>query len=609
MHAILHRAMSPQTVTHVWLVVSLLFTFALAFASSAHAAGPSPYANGLHISTGALADPLGRTWVADHNAGFCRVTVPVDGPAAIEHPQTPDEGGSRTCLGGLLPEAGVGPDAAGQPAFVDPSPEFANSGDEFALIPDGASPSADVVRADWNPDTGLFEFRDTITMNADPNERERPRPVAVSLAPDGNAYVSFQRSGTIQRIADPDSAEPTVELVAATSDGRGAAALAATYGTAGPHGPPTIVVAETTGLRELVGTPTDPAAPRLTVDSDYDLPAGVLPTVSALAYEVTNPAAGTGRLYAGTADAVEPFVHPGPDRVLRWDGPGAAAVHAAGFSTVGGLGFDRTGGLLVLDDPAIVMPGEPLGAGRMFRVADTWARIRTGPDGATNDATPAFTFEGEGALECRVTGSEWQDCDGSFTAAEPTDGAYAFSVRPKGSELADVRRFRVDTAAPTAAPSGLEPGERDVYLPASVLRVRAGRRRGRGHLRVPRLARHRVPAVRRGPSGRAARRGRAHARRPRPRRRRQPGRVRRRLAGVRAGDVHGRRAARGRPRRRAVDRAARRAAVGGAAGRRPAHLDRRLRRPGRQRLGGRPQRRPVPRERPVARLRRAHRAP
>src|SRR4051794_21752727 len=43
--------------------------------------GATRYAEGLHISTGALIDPAGRAWVADHNAGFCRVSTPSDAGA------------------------------------------------------------------------------------------------------------------------------------------------------------------------------------------------------------------------------------------------------------------------------------------------------------------------------------------------------------------------------------------------------------------------------------------------------------------------------------------------------------------------------------------------
>jgi hypothetical protein len=452
------RATARHGIGLALLALSLAFMVSLAFAQRAAAAGPSLFAEGLHISTGAIVDPNDRVWVADHNAGFCRIKPSTVGPGVIDHPQHPGEDVDHTCLGGLLPEAATGPDAAGQPAFIDPSPEFKSSGDEFVLIPDGASPSSDVVRADWNPDTGLFEFRDIITMNADAGE-DRPRPVAVSAAPDGNAYVVFQRSGTIQRIVDPESPSPTVDLVAATSDGRGASAVAATYGPGGPLSPPRIVVAETTGLREVVGTATDPAAPRTTVDSGFDLPGA--PVVSALTYEILDETAGTGDLYAGTADSLPAAEgDPNADRVFRWQRAGQPTEIANGLSTVGGFGPRHKGGLLVLDDPAIITPGEPIGTGRMFSVGATWARITGGPAGATNDTTPTFTLTGEGARQCSVDGGSPQDCTTTFTTGELSEGDHTFAVRAAGVPVSEIRRFKVDVTAPKTAPKIVSPAEK-----------------------------------------------------------------------------------------------------------------------------------------------------
>ena len=145
-----------------------LFGLALALAAlvapvaSAHAAADGTLVGrGLHISTGSLVDPAGRTWVADHNAGFCRMTEPSDTSAGrIEHPERPgDQDSPRTCLGGLLPDAGTGPDAAGQPTLVDPTPDNPNNDDEMAFIPDGASPSSEVVRARWEPGSRRVRVR------------------------------------------------------------------------------------------------------------------------------------------------------------------------------------------------------------------------------------------------------------------------------------------------------------------------------------------------------------------------------------------------------------------------------------------------------------------
>ena len=465
------RAAARQGIGSALVALSLTFALAFAFVQRADAAGPSLFAEGLHISTGAIVDPNDRVWVADHNAGFCRIKPSNVGPGVIDHPQHPGEDVDHTCLGGLLPEAATGPDAAGQPAFIDPSPEFKSSGDEFVLIPDGAAPSSDVVRADWNPDTGLFEFRDIITMNADTGE-DRPRPVAVSAAPDGNAYVVFQRSGTIQRIVDPESPNPTVDLVATTSDGRGAAAVAAVYGP-NPLSPPRVIVAETTGLREVQRTPATPGATRTTELSSFQLPSDPTPSVvSALTYQVIDATLGTFDLYAGTADSLpQGEGNPNADRVLRWGASGQPQVVARGLSTVGGFGVrdplkDRglpSGGrdLFVLDDPALVLAGEPLGTGRMFSVGNTWARITGGPDRPTRNAVSRFTIDGEGARECSVDGGTWQSCGATFDTPALGEGPHTFAVRAQGATISEIRRFKVDLTAAKNQPTIVSPAEKN----------------------------------------------------------------------------------------------------------------------------------------------------
>src|SRR3954468_24517269 len=226
--------------------------FLLAAVSSAFGAvGTSLYANGLHISTGSIVDPLGRIWVSDHNSGLCRIIDPTPaGPGTIEHPDF-DPGtpllptSAPTCLGGLLPGAGPGADATSAPAFYDPTPASPNSGDERVYVPDGAAPSAEVFVMQWHPDTGLFTTEGTVTMNADLGRPARSRPLAASLGADGFIYVGFQSSGSIQRF-DPAAPTPTAELVSPTSDGRGVAGVAAGFDAAGQ---PAVYVAETIGLR------------------------------------------------------------------------------------------------------------------------------------------------------------------------------------------------------------------------------------------------------------------------------------------------------------------------------------------------------------------------
>ena len=423
---------------------------------SALAADATQTTAGLHISTGALVDPAGRTWVTDHNAGFCRVTDGGDdGPGHIEHPEHPGSLDLRTCLGGLLPNAGPGPDAAGQPTFYDPSPEFPNSGDELAFVPDGASPSSEVVRAKWNPATKRFAFLDTVTMQAD-----RGRPVATTLGPDERIYVTFQRETTIQAIDDLDAPSPTARIVGQTSDDRGAAAIAATRDA---DGATRLWIAESVGLRTMhpgtAATLTDPAPEALTG------PGGVPATVSTLASDL-----GRNLVWAGTADGVT-GADAGIDRLLRIDLSGdtpSVTERAKGFSMIGGLGVRPNGQVDVVDDPALLDPAEPLGTGRMFRVGLPVAHVTDGPlddEGnnrpgrdVTSDTTPTLLVEGEGALQCRFAGPgrtpTWQDCpeNGILQIGAPlTDGEYVLSVKSTVdgvTGLPEAHRFRVDTKAP-----------------------------------------------------------------------------------------------------------------------------------------------------------------
>ena len=388
------------------VIAGFAFMLAMTLAQTARAAGPSLTGGGLHISTGALVDPVGRTWVSDHNGGFCRMTEATDdAPGTIDHPTEAGAPGPRTCLGGLMPEAAVGPDAAGAPVFIDPTPQMKDSGDEVALVPDGASPSNSVWRLHWNGDSRKFEGAEEIHMDADLH-RGRPRPVAATLGSDGNVYVVFQRSGTVQRIEDPAGDSPSVSLVASTSDGRGASAVAAVPGPLGPLSPPTIIVAEAGGLFQTSGSPSpNPANPRATEPSSYVAPAAS--AVSALAYDggQRHAVPGHGRLAdarrpAGRAAALRRARH-GVRRRGRW------------------LHDDRrprrpadTGAVLVLDDPALVTEGEPMGMGRMFQVGTPYARISSGPStdpakrrldpSHTAIATPEFTFTGDFSQECAV---------------------------------------------------------------------------------------------------------------------------------------------------------------------------------------------------------------
>lgn len=439
---------------------------ALAAGQVALAGMPATYGEGLHISTGAIVAPDGSVWVSDHNAGFCRMTAPTeDAPAVIDHSVA-----DPTCLGGLLPGAKPGPDAAGQPAFLDPSPDFPDSGDELAFIPDGAAPSSEVVRARWNADAKLFEFDadnalDLITLGADPNQPDRARPTAAGVGPDGRVYVVFQRSSSIQRIARPASTDaanpPVAQLIGRTTDGRGTSAIAVGRNVSGVM---TVYVGETGGITQITA-PLTPGVARVPV------PAPLSPQVAGAGSMVVDPS--SAALYVGTADALDPG-DAGIDVLHEYDvAPGAAtfgqetdaAFPVTGFTAVGGVGLDtRDGGVLVLDDPAIITPGEPIGTGRLFHVGRPVARILSGPSGATNDATPTFTMGGDPTVECKLVplDAAFAPCASHpfVTAGDPisltptaplAEGDYRMVVRSSDGGIdgyADSRAFRVDLTAP-----------------------------------------------------------------------------------------------------------------------------------------------------------------
>ena len=363
--------------------------------------GSSLFAGGLHISTGAIVDPNGRTWVADHNGGFCRVTEPgEDGPGTIDHPALPGDPGARTCMGGLMPEAGTGPDAAGQPVFVDPTPNLPNSGDEMALVPDGARPSSDVVRLRWNPDTGLFEFEDIVLLAG-----ARIRAVSTTLGADGNVYVVFQDSGTVQRISNPAGENPRVDVVGTVANGRRAGGIAAGRDASGRT---LLYIIEDTGLTELVPNAVNPPVAR---PSSIVLPAGAA-TAGALIYDLKRD-----HLYVGTAEGTAL----GADVVHRFSPltGGAELRWLEGYSMIGGLSVRPDGVVYVLDDPALLDPAEPLGTGRLFHVGLPAAHIQNAA-AFVNTRRPSFTVTGEETVQCRLRGLDDNSDTGYVTCASGT---------------------------------------------------------------------------------------------------------------------------------------------------------------------------------------------
>ncbi|MDA0164689.1 Ig-like domain-containing protein [Solirubrobacter ginsenosidimutans] len=103
---------------------------------------------------------------------------------------------------------------------------------------------------------------------------------------------------------------------------------------------------------------------------------------------------------------------------------------------------------------------DPTPASQTFTL-DTGApstTISAGPSGATNDATPTFTFvsdEPGSTFECQIDAAAFVDCTSPFTSPQLTDGVHTFEVR--ATDVAGnldatpaSRAFTVDTTPPAA---------------------------------------------------------------------------------------------------------------------------------------------------------------
>jgi hypothetical protein len=424
---------------------------ALVLASTAAAAGLSPVASSLTVPGGALVDPAGRVWVSDHLQGFCRVTA----AGAIENPHTPPVAGdpAPTCLGGLGLRTAA-PGAAGQAVFLDPTPTSPGSGDELALIPDGAANGTGLVRARWNPATGLFDVQDEIPLATGGIAN---RATAVSLGPDGSLYIAFQRTTEVWRIVDPaaPAGAVVVQAVGRTAGPRPPSGIAA--GLIGPLGAetPVVYLGEPTGITRL--TP-NPAAPPAATDIAL-VPAGT--AVGPLVYDLARR-----QLYVGTAAGAADVVDRFNTLTATADTP-----LTTGFSGVSGLGLRPDGDLFVADDQ-----GGADFVGRLFQLTLPKAHVVGGPVGVTNQLQPTFTVQGEPALQCALfplsAAPVWTPCpSATFASAPLTNGlTYAFAVRSLQGALSggpELRVFRVDTTpppAPVAVPAATSTPRRSLSL-------------------------------------------------------------------------------------------------------------------------------------------------
>ena len=455
------RFQRPRT-TAIIASVAMALAMLTGVFSSVPAAADQPrqtLAVGLTRPAGSILDPLGRIWISDAKAGFCRILEASGSTAGrIEHPLNSTDPVAKTCLGGSLPDHGKGPTLAGSPAFLDPTPGAPGSGDELVFIPDAAPGSAEVIRAQWNPALGKFEYIDQLTiLDGD------LRPNAASAGPDNNIYVSFTRARSIIKITKPATDQPRIESIASVSSS--AFGLSAT--TFDSQGRVIVFVAEAAGLTTFTA-PTDGSLTDYVPHASYNTgkPTRIL-FDSATKSLYTGTAGGTSAASAGT-DTVSRINLQTGVMESQW---------ALGFSMISGLGM-KAGKLLVLDDSGQLDAAQPAGQGKLYLVAGAAAQILTGPTAAdgsqaanpgfTNNPTPAFTVASVPAgsqLECSLTATGlapvWRDCTaGSYVpASAQADGSYSFTARAVQG-IAVTRDFRIDTVAPAVpaitAPTGAQ---------------------------------------------------------------------------------------------------------------------------------------------------------
>ena len=131
MHTLIHRALSPQTISYAWLVLTVALTFALAVAQSAIAAGTSLSAAGLPAAHVALIGPASPTTPAP-DAARCRAAAPAEDQRAAAPAWAAGRHAACRALG--LP---AGPAIAGAPVLTPATP---HRGAALAALYGGAGP-------------------------------------------------------------------------------------------------------------------------------------------------------------------------------------------------------------------------------------------------------------------------------------------------------------------------------------------------------------------------------------------------------------------------------------------------------------------------------------
>jgi hypothetical protein len=401
----------------------------LAGASAALAAQATVVATGLTEPSGAIVDPDGHIWVSD-GSGFCETTA------------TDPASGSPGTLVGTVCDATVG----GVPA---------ESADHLTvLIPDGKR-QASIHRLTWDSQLHSYFPDGEIAVGL-------PNPAAVSLGPDGAAYVSFTRQINVERIAGAAGPAPgSAQEIGTSADARPAAMVAGWDST---HTKTVVYIAESKGgVSEL-----DPGA---TVASITQFGAATLgatpPQFNALTYDP-----GTDTLYAATAlGALDGF----PDVIASMsvaDPHVQDASAATGFSNVGGLAIGGGDRVLAVDDPS----GTGVtGVGRLLStgVADTAAPSLTivSPvfDGAVMSSSPSFAFHANesASFSCRLDTGAFAPCSSPVTFSGLAPGGHTVDVQATDTagNVSPVvsRHFTVNAPAATppgtpASPAGQIPG-------------------------------------------------------------------------------------------------------------------------------------------------------
>ena len=133
MHTLIHRALSPQTISYAWLVLTVALTFALAVAQSAIAAGPSRSAAGLPAPHLALVGPAPAP-----DAPRCRPAA----PTVAERAAAPRAPGRHACR---ALHRSIGTALAGAPILGPATPR--RGADALAALYGGAGPHGPPVPA------------------------------------------------------------------------------------------------------------------------------------------------------------------------------------------------------------------------------------------------------------------------------------------------------------------------------------------------------------------------------------------------------------------------------------------------------------------------------